>query len=773
MNLTIAQVLQSAIKEHKAGNLGRAEHLYCAILNAQPKHPHANHNLGVLYFDKDEYDKALPFFETAFESDPTTEQFLVSFVDTLVMLGEAKRSITYITNYQAHSDLKNLSAEFLASIKSIAREPEQPLGYINLSKAFASRRKNKNAITLLKKAINLNTRSTEAPLRLATLYLKLQKWSDAERTYQDVLKENPDCEEAHFNLGNLFSTTGRSEAAIAHYTKVIQLNPRHADAYNNLGNSFKNEGMLAKAILAYLESLKISKNDSVYQNLSLALTGVRLTEAAPGLSECIEEILSNKSLVRPRDIAQAAVSVIKCDPKYLEIAKFEDSRPDPKDTEAIVRKLGRIRLLNKLMKSCPIPDLEVEHLFSEIRRNALNRISHGDQFKISTPFYTALAIQCFLNDFVYFETPEERSLIQSLEEDIIQQIEKGIQPDATKLICLASYRRLIEYSWIGEISETVDIEELLRVQVHEPQIEHKIKLDLVRHHSSKNVISDKVRKQYEEYPYPRWIGLGIPQNPKSVKKTIEDIGLRIQDTTVLDKPSLEILIAGCGTGQQSIGTATRFPTGHVTSIDLSASSLAYAQRKTTEFNVSNVTYQQCDILNVSKLEKKFDLIECVGVLHHMQHPQNGLLELTKCLNPGGLIKLGLYSEIARKKISQYRQSIVDFEPSDTQLRFHRNNFINENNPYFSEFSTWTDFYSLNEFKDLLFNVQEHNFTIKGIQSLLALVDLEFCGFELRILPSILRKATKLDIFELKSWANFELKNPKTFRGMYQFWCQKL
>ena len=773
MTLTIAQVLQSAIKEHKAGNLVRAEHLYRAILNAQPKHPDANHNLGVLYFVKDEYDKALLFFETAFKSDPTTEQFLVSFVDTLVMLGQVKRSISYIKNYQAHSDLKNLSADFLASLKLIAREPEQPLGYIDLSKAYTSRRKNKNAIALLKKAINLNAQSTEAPLRLGTLYLQLQKWSAAESTFKDVLMNNPDCEEAHFNLGNLFSTTGRSAAALVHYTKVIELNPRHADAYNNLGNSLKQEGMLAKAILSYLESLKISKNDSVYQNLGIALSGVRLTEDAPGLSECIEEILSRKSLIRPRDIAQAAVSIIKCDPKYLEIAKFGDSGSEPKDTEAIVRQLGRIRLLNKLMKSCPIPDLEVEHLLSGIRRDALNRISHGDQFKKSTRFYTALAIQCFLNDFAYFETPEESNLIRVLEKNIRQQFEKGIQPDSSKLICLASYRRLIEYSWIGEVFEADDIAELLCVQVHEPRIEHKIKSDIVKYRSSNNLISNKVQKQYEDHPYPRWIGLSIPQNTQSVKKTLQDIGLRIQNATIFEKSTLEILIAGCGTGQQSIGTATRFPTAHVTAIDLSASSLAYAQRKSTEFNVSNVTYQQCDILNVSKLEKKFDLIECVGVLHHMQNPQKGLFELTKCLQPSGLIKLGLYSEIARREISRYREGIEDFEPSATQLRFHRKNLINEKNPYFFEFSTWSDFYSLNEFKDLLFHVQEHNYSIKGIHSLLASVNLEFCGFELRTLPSILRKKTNLDVFDLKSWEDFELKNQKTFRGMYQFWCQKL
>jgi thioredoxin-like negative regulator of GroEL len=48
MELTIDQVLQKAVEAHRAGKLQEAERLYRAILQAQPKHPDANHNLGVM-----------------------------------------------------------------------------------------------------------------------------------------------------------------------------------------------------------------------------------------------------------------------------------------------------------------------------------------------------------------------------------------------------------------------------------------------------------------------------------------------------------------------------------------------------------------------------------------------------------------------------------------------------------------------------------------------------------------------------------------------------
>ena len=48
MKLTIDQALQQGVIAHKEGKLIEAENLYRSILNNQPNHPDANHNLGVL-----------------------------------------------------------------------------------------------------------------------------------------------------------------------------------------------------------------------------------------------------------------------------------------------------------------------------------------------------------------------------------------------------------------------------------------------------------------------------------------------------------------------------------------------------------------------------------------------------------------------------------------------------------------------------------------------------------------------------------------------------
>ena len=103
-------------------------------------------------------------------------------------------------------------------------------------------------------------------------------------------------------------------------------------------------------------------------------------------------------------------------------------------------------------------------------------------------------------------------------------------------------------------------------------------------------ISLKVREQYEENPYPRWVNLELPFEPTKISEVVNTIKLRLFDNEIKKIQSANILIAGCGTGQHSIGTAARFKNSKVLAIDLSLSSLAYAKRKTEEFGIENIEY---------------------------------------------------------------------------------------------------------------------------------------------------------------------------------------
>ena len=77
---------------------------------------------------------------------------------------------------------------------------------------------------------------------------------------------------------------------------------------------------------------------------------------------------------------------------------------------------------------------------------------------------------------------------------------------------------------------------------------------------------------------------------------------------------------------------------------------------------------------VKKLNRKFDIIESAGVLHHMDNPLDGWRVLTSCLKKGGLIRLGLYSELGRLDIVKFQNeiSISNVNLSDNTIKYFRN-----------------------------------------------------------------------------------------------------
>ena len=184
-------------------------------------------------------------------------------------------------------------------------------------------------------------------------------------------------------------------------------------------------------------------------------------------------------------------------------------------------------------------------------------------------------------------------------------------------------------------------------------------------------VSRRVRQQYEENPYPRWIKL-----PDAGKTLSLDAYLREQFPAVPFIPlgkdgDLDILVAGCGTGQESIEMAQQFPAARVLAVDLSLSSLAYAQRKTAERGITNIEYAQADITKLASIGRTFDIISSVGVLHHLEDPMAGWRQLLSLLRPGGFMLLGFYSERARQNIVAARAFIADGGYGSTAAEIRR------------------------------------------------------------------------------------------------------
>ena len=241
---------------------------------------------------------------------------------------------------------------------------------------------------------------------------------------------------------------------------------------------------------------------------------------------------------------------------------------------------------------------------------------------------------------------------------------------------------------------------------------------------------------------------------------------------------MKVLVAGCGTGQHPIQVAQQFSNASVLAIDLSLASLCYAKRKTEEMGLSTIDYAQADLLNLGTLERRFDLIESVGVLHHLADPVAGWRVLMQLLRPGGLMLLGLYSELGRREVvtARGRAASHGLPAQAEDIRRCRQTLMNEElAPHFEQFLRSRDFYSMSACRDLLFHVQEHRFTVPQIKVILAQLGLKFIGFVVepedaaeyaRLFPD---DPAKID---LDHWHVFETGRPNTFARMYQFWVQR-
>ena len=70
METIINQEIQQAITAHKEGKLEEAERLYRKILETQPTHPDANHNLGGVLYALGRLDEAIASCKKEIELKP-------------------------------------------------------------------------------------------------------------------------------------------------------------------------------------------------------------------------------------------------------------------------------------------------------------------------------------------------------------------------------------------------------------------------------------------------------------------------------------------------------------------------------------------------------------------------------------------------------------------------------------------------------------------------------------------------------------------------------
>jgi SAM-dependent methyltransferase len=167
--------------------------------------------------------------------------------------------------------------------------------------------------------------------------------------------------------------------------------------------------------------------------------------------------------------------------------------------------------------------------------------------------------------------------------------------------------------------------------------------------NSELVGTDPVCAFYTEHPYPPPVA-----NLDRARDEWRDADRRRAEHHLLwpDKPyvaDLDILVAGCGTWQAAKYALCR-PQARVVGIDVSATSLEHTDRLRRKYGLTNLEIEQRSIECVEAMERRFDLIVCTGVLHHLVHSAAGLRALRSVLKTDGAIYLMVYAPYGRTGI---------------------------------------------------------------------------------------------------------------------------
>ncbi|MDC3272255.1 tetratricopeptide repeat protein [Hyphomicrobiales bacterium] len=781
------------LEHYQNGRFDHAEKLSVSITKEFPKHQFGWKVLGAVLKQTGRVVDSLTAMQKSVQLAPQDAEAHSNLGNTLKELGRleeaevsCRQAIALKPDFaDAHSNLGNTLKELgrleeaeASCRQAIALKPDFGDAHYSLGNTLKELGRLEEAEASYTQAIALKPDFAEAHSNFGFTIKELGRFDEAEASYTQAIALRPNFAEARNNLGITLQELGRLDEAEVSLRQAIALKPDFAEAHSNLGNTLKELGRLDEAFSVYIQAINLNPDfTDAYVNLAIVINNVRFNSSNVKLYPPLIRLLSTGNFARPADLAPSILSLVKHDPMIKDLLLEKNFATSLAGATSMIGSIDKLTLLHYLMRVCPLPDLQFEGFFVAMRSLLLKNIDNIEASPELIYFLSTLSLHCFTNEYVYLEKDEETELVENLEIQITHAIAKSEQPEAIKILCLASYRPLHQYDWCQQLEALDHLEEVKSRLIKEPHAEKVIEADISVLGEMSDEVSLKVREQYEENPYPRWVKLAISTKAKSIAEVCTDINLHLHSESIKNVTAPAILIAGCGTGQHSIETASRFSGCYVTAVDLSLASLAYAQRKTTELGLDNLEYLQADILRLNHLEQEFDIIESMGVLHHMEKPMVGWRVLVDLLKPDGLMKIGLYSELARSQIVKARREIASLGigTSATEIRNYRESLRVSESKDKKRLKIFGDFFSLSEFRDLIFHVQEHRFTLLQIKSCLNELGLNFCGFADKDTDYRFREfhGEGSDICDLVLWHEFEESHPDTFKGMYQFWCQKL
>jgi tetratricopeptide (TPR) repeat protein/2-polyprenyl-3-methyl-5-hydroxy-6-metoxy-1,4-benzoquinol methylase len=786
-----------------------ARSAYQRAIDCDPQYAGAHFNLGNLNCRVGDFERALDNYQSAIGIKPDFVDALVAIANALDSLG---RTAEAVENYE----------------RALIINPGYAEVHFNLGLLETAQGRHDEAANCLRKAIDIRPEYASAHYYLGLALFKTGRTDQALESLRQAVGLEPTMDQAHFMLGIILQNLGsipQLEEAAASLRRAVEIKPALAQAHHTLGLVLNRLEQLdaAEASLRHALSLNPESTDILNDLVVVLLSADKASEGIQLIAGTLDDrkptweikvafvscIRASRSITNdpkiraaltsaitepwgnPYELTRPALGLIMLSQRISRCVQIANGSWPARLPKSVLfdagdlAALGADPLLRALLETAPVTTIEFERFLTAARHALLETASEQQSQAPSDiaalEFYASLARQCFINEYIFDCNDRERLAAAACRSKLLELLDAGAVVPPFLLLAVAAYFPLYTLRDAAQLlaaNAPGPISGVLRQQIREPLEEQALREGIECLTSIAGGVSKEVREQYELNPYPRWVKLPMPDQIFRFNDAFRRSMPFAPFTPMPDDRAPEVLIAGCGTGSHSIHVTTQYQGVRVLAIDLSLSSISYALRKTQELGITNIKYAQADILRLDDVAHSFDIVESVGVLHHLAEPFTGWRILLSRLRPGGFMRLGFYSELARKHVVKAREFIAahGYASTPEDIRRFRQDLTKQvANAELQWLSEASDFYSTSECRDLLFHVQEHRLTLGQIESFLQEFGLQFIGFNLA--PTVLRqyRARFTDdpsATNLRNWARFEADNPNTFIRMYQFWIQK-
>ena len=748
----------AAVENHRQGRLGDAEALYGRVLALEPRHADALHRLGLIAYQVGAATVAIDYIDRALGVDDRNSAF------------------------HTHRGLALAAAGRLDDASSACRtavslNPQSVEGHANLALILMRAGQFEAAEDAARRTVALAPSLADGHAILGDALQALGRTREAIASYRRAIDLAPDDADAHASLAGALRAIGDLDGATASLRKADALTPDHPGVLNNLALTLQAQGDVQGAMETVLHGLAVAETPALRQTFVHCVKTLQLDAGADVLRPVLTRALS-EGWGRPEDLVRTALDVVRRGAVLETAVGRAAASPDPAGAEVaddgVMAELAKDELLLLVLTVTPNIDFGVERVLASARSGLLKIAEGAAALSADTAaFCAALAHQCFINEYVFGLAPGEAMRVAKLRQSLSHALASREGVPAAWVLAAACYAPLSSIPFADRLCEMVWPEAmagLLKAQIAEPETEAILRRDIPRL-TPIRAPSLAVQAQYEENPYPRWIRTTVGGTPETLSEHLLN-AFPQAGLAPFKGAGPEVLIAGCGAGRNALETHRALAGARTLAIDLSLTSLGYAWRKAREAGETDLQFAQADLLDIAALGRSFDLIEASGVLHHLADPFAGWRALLSVLRPGGVMRLGFYSALARRDLPDIEVA----EPTPDALRQARQTLAMRRDPAANQALLAQDFYSLSGCRDLLFHTREHRFALGELAAFMREAGLSFIGFVIddQVLAAY-RRRFPLDPGgrDLDAWAAFEQDHPDTFAKMYQFWVQKI